>query len=240
MGCAGRTRETIIFRVSCRVRARAGRAAQRFWRQRLGLVMEGRDPHRNSHFPQLFAGGTVGPSRGMTGIRVAFCLKRRFPHPGPSPRRRWRSCRSQNEQTPAHRRRRLDEHGFDDHSRAHASLRRDGPCEAFRDQFRRQGCNQAVAAAKLGAEVVMVTNLGDDALGESALNNFHDYGSSRGMSAASRTSRPARRRSSSTRGRRRSDLHRRGGGRRPELSGRRAPARRSRGAISSCCSSDPA
>ena len=46
----------------------------------------------------------------------------------------------------------------------------------FETSFGGKGANQAVAAAKLGAEVVMVTNLGDDALGESALNNFHDYG----------------------------------------------------------------
>ena len=39
-----------------------------------------------------------------------------------------------------------------------------------------KGANQAVAAAKLGAEVVMVTNLGDDTLGDSALKNFESYG----------------------------------------------------------------
>jgi ribokinase len=46
----------------------------------------------------------------------------------------------------------------------------------FETSFGGKGANQAVAAAKLGAEVVMVTNLGDDALGESALHNFESYG----------------------------------------------------------------
>jgi ribokinase len=46
----------------------------------------------------------------------------------------------------------------------------------FETSFGGKGANQAVAAAKLGAEVVMVTNLGDDALGQSALNNFQSYG----------------------------------------------------------------
>jgi ribokinase len=46
----------------------------------------------------------------------------------------------------------------------------------FETSFGGKGANQAVAAAKLGAEVVMVTNLGDDTLGESALNNFKSYG----------------------------------------------------------------
>jgi ribokinase len=45
----------------------------------------------------------------------------------------------------------------------------------FETSFGGKGANQAVAAAKLGAEVVMVTNLGDDALGESALKNFESY-----------------------------------------------------------------
>src|SRR6202789_1641099 len=38
----------------------------------------------------------------------------------------------------------------------------------FETSFGGKGANQAVAAAKLGAEVVMVTNLGDDTLGDSA------------------------------------------------------------------------
>jgi ribokinase len=46
----------------------------------------------------------------------------------------------------------------------------------FETSFGGKGGNQAVAAAKLGAEVVMVTNLGDDTLGESALKNFESYG----------------------------------------------------------------
>ena len=46
----------------------------------------------------------------------------------------------------------------------------------FETSFGGKGANQAVAAAKLGAEVVMVTNLGDDGLGESALKNFESYG----------------------------------------------------------------
>ena len=46
----------------------------------------------------------------------------------------------------------------------------------FETSFGGKGANQAIAAAKLGADVVMVTNLGDDALGESALRNFASYG----------------------------------------------------------------
>jgi ribokinase len=46
----------------------------------------------------------------------------------------------------------------------------------FETSFGGKGANQAVAAAKLGAEVVMVTNLGDDTLGERALNNFKSCG----------------------------------------------------------------
>jgi ribokinase len=46
----------------------------------------------------------------------------------------------------------------------------------FETSFGGKGANQAIAAAKLGAEVVMVTNLGDDALGLSALSNFQSYG----------------------------------------------------------------
>ena len=46
----------------------------------------------------------------------------------------------------------------------------------FETSFGGKGANQAVAAAKLGAEVVMVTNIGDDTLGDSALKNFESYG----------------------------------------------------------------
>jgi ribokinase len=46
----------------------------------------------------------------------------------------------------------------------------------FETSFGGKGANQAVAAAKLGADVVMVTNLGDDGLGVSALKNFESLG----------------------------------------------------------------
>jgi ribokinase len=46
----------------------------------------------------------------------------------------------------------------------------------FETSFGGKGANQAVAAARLGAEVTIVTNLGDDALGDSALKNFENYG----------------------------------------------------------------
>ncbi|MBV9290171.1 MAG: ribokinase [Hyphomicrobiales bacterium] len=42
-----------------------------------------------------------------------------------------------------------------------------------------KGANQAVAAAKLGAEVVMVAKVGEDMLGEAALRNFEDAGVSK-------------------------------------------------------------
>jgi ribokinase len=37
-----------------------------------------------------------------------------------------------------------------------------------------KGANQAVAAAKLGAEVVMVSKVGDDMLGDGVLSNFKE------------------------------------------------------------------
>jgi ribokinase len=46
----------------------------------------------------------------------------------------------------------------------------------FETSFGGKGANQAVAAAKLGAEVIMVSNLGDDTLGDSAINNFRSFG----------------------------------------------------------------
>jgi len=46
----------------------------------------------------------------------------------------------------------------------------------FETSFGGKGANQAVAAAKLGAEVVMVSNIGDDALGGNALANFESCG----------------------------------------------------------------
>jgi ribokinase len=39
-----------------------------------------------------------------------------------------------------------------------------------------KGANQAVAAAKLGAEVVMVSKVGDDTLGEGVMRNFEELG----------------------------------------------------------------
>ena len=39
-----------------------------------------------------------------------------------------------------------------------------------------KGANQAVAAAKLGADVVMVSKVGDDMLGDGALRNFEEAG----------------------------------------------------------------
>ena len=39
-----------------------------------------------------------------------------------------------------------------------------------------KGANQAVAAAKLGASVVMVSKVGDDALGDGVLRNFEEIG----------------------------------------------------------------
>jgi ribokinase len=46
----------------------------------------------------------------------------------------------------------------------------------FEMSFGGKGANQAAAAAKLGAEVVMVSKVGDDMLGEGVLRNFLDMG----------------------------------------------------------------
>ena len=46
----------------------------------------------------------------------------------------------------------------------------------FEMSFGGKGANQAVAAAKLGAEVVMVSKVGDDLLGENVLGNFAALG----------------------------------------------------------------
>jgi ribokinase len=46
----------------------------------------------------------------------------------------------------------------------------------FEMSFGGKGANQAVAAAKLGAEVVMVSKVGDDMLGENVLRNFAETG----------------------------------------------------------------
>src|SRR5271165_5577590 len=46
----------------------------------------------------------------------------------------------------------------------------------FEMSFGGKGANQAVAAAKLGADVVMVSKVGDDMLGENVLGNFAALG----------------------------------------------------------------
>jgi ribokinase len=46
----------------------------------------------------------------------------------------------------------------------------------FEMNFGGKGANQAVAAAKLGAEVIMVSKVGDDVLGETVLENFAALG----------------------------------------------------------------
>ena len=71
----------------------------------------------------------------------------------------------------------------------------------FETSFGGKGANQAVAAAKLGAEVVMVPILATTRWARARSIISTTTGSTRGMSAASRTSRPARRRSSSTKAR---------------------------------------
>lgn len=39
-----------------------------------------------------------------------------------------------------------------------------------------KGANQAVAAAKLGAEVMMLTKVGDDIFGDNTIKNLQAYG----------------------------------------------------------------
>src|SRR5690349_11445384 len=46
----------------------------------------------------------------------------------------------------------------------------------FATGFGGKGANQAVMAAKLGAEVAMVTKLGDDAFGRDYMDNFRRVG----------------------------------------------------------------
>lgn len=50
------------------------------------------------------------------------------------------------------------------------------PGERFEQSFGGKGANQAVMAAKLGAEVTMVTKLGDDIFGRDYLENFRRLG----------------------------------------------------------------
>ena len=50
------------------------------------------------------------------------------------------------------------------------------PGDRFEQSFGGKGANQAVMAAKLGAEVTMVTKLGDDTFGRDYLENFRRLG----------------------------------------------------------------
>ena len=50
------------------------------------------------------------------------------------------------------------------------------PARSFDLGYGGKGCNQAVAAAKLGAEVVMVSKVGDDLFGPGVIRNLQGYG----------------------------------------------------------------
>ena len=56
----------------------------------------------------------------------------------------------------------------------------------FEMSYGGKGANQAVAAAKLGADVVMVSKVGDDMLGEDVLKNFKAHRASMRSTSARR------------------------------------------------------
>jgi sugar/nucleoside kinase (ribokinase family) len=69
----------------------------------------------------------------------------------------------------------------------------------FSTGFGGKGANQAVMAAKLGAEVVIVTKLGRDDFGDRTLDNFRRFGIDVGSIAQTDDASTGVRRSSSTR-----------------------------------------